>query len=58
MYIVHRDVLTLYAGKSVKHRLLHMESFTTSSLSVESLWLKELCHEIQPNQVIAKCPLN
>ena len=20
--------------------------------------LKELCHEIQPNQVIAKCPLN
>ena len=20
--------------------------------------LRELCHEIQPNQVIAKCPLN
>lgn len=40
MYIVHRDVLTLYAGKSVNHPLLHMESFNISSLSVESLWLK------------------
>ena len=40
MYIVHRDVLTLYAGKSVNHPLSHMESFNISSLSVESLWLK------------------
>lgn len=40
MYIVHRDVLTLYAAKSVNHPLLHMESFNISSLSVESLWLK------------------
>lgn len=47
MYIVHRDVLTLYAGKSVNHPLLHMESFNISSLSVESLWLKakpKNCH--------------
>lgn len=40
MYIVHRDVLILYAGKSVNHPLSHMESFNISSLSVESLWLK------------------
>ena len=40
MYIVHRDVLTLYAGKSINHPLSHMESFNISSLSVESLWLK------------------
>ena len=40
MYIVYRDVLTLYAAKSVNHPLLHMESFNISSLSVESLWLK------------------
>lgn len=40
MYIVHRDVLTQYAGKSVNHPLSHMESFNISSLSVESLWLK------------------
>lgn len=39
MYIVHGDVLTLYAGKSVNHPLSHMESFNISSLSVESLWL-------------------
>lgn len=42
MYIVHRDILTLYAGKSVNHPLLHMESFNISSLSVESLWLKAM----------------
>ena len=42
MYIVHRDVLTLYAGKSVNHPLLHMESFNISSLRVESLWLKAM----------------
>ena len=40
MYIVYRDVLTLYVGKSVNHPLSHMESFNISSLSVESLWLK------------------
>lgn len=40
MYIVYRDVLTLYAAKSVNHPLLHMESYKISSLSVESLWLK------------------
>jgi len=42
MYIVHRDVLTLYAGKSVNHPLLHMESLNISSLSLESLWLKAM----------------
>ena len=40
MYIVHRDVLTLYAGKSVNHPLLHMESFTTSSKCGKSVVYK------------------
>lgn len=42
MCFVQRDVLTLYAGKSVNHPLLHMESLNISPLSVESLWLKAM----------------
>lgn len=47
MYIVHRDVLTLYAGKSVHHPLLHMESFNISSLKCGKSVVKGKAQKLQ-----------
>ena len=56
--VIIKTLLTFAVVNERKRNLSNIFVFSEYAKKKRRSNLKELCHEIQPNQVIAKCSLN